>query len=193
MLFAASCAAIAGLAVAADLTALPLVDLADLRTWEGKAVAVEAVATRAAPAGAGAQVLTLADGSGQALAFWPAGEPVEGARVRAEGGVERVRGQWELRAWQVEVLAPADAPWTAAQAARLAPALAGRAIAVLGEVRWPPDGPAEVADDGATLPVRGLPDALALLLGERALVRGALRYEPAEARYVLEAWEVARA
>lgn len=191
LLLAASLGAIAGLSLASDALRPPLVALAELGAREGQAVAAEALVTRAWPAGPGAQVLALADASGRALAFWASQEPVEGAWVRVEGAVERMRGQPELRAWALEVLAPADAPLSPAQAARLAPALRDRAIAVLGDLRWPPESSPELAGEGALLALRvPQPQGLAELAGERVLARGALRYDGSRAAYQLEAWEV---
>jgi hypothetical protein len=189
-LLAASAAGILGLAWAAEALEPPLVALADLGLHEGEAVAVEAVVARAHRAGSGAQVLQLADGTGRATAFWPDAAPLEGAWVRAEGSVQRDRGHWELLARRVEVLAPPGAPWSAAQAARLAPALEGRSVAVLGTLAWPADGEPALAEGAARLPLDASPAALRGLAGERVEAQGVVRYDAPLARFLLQAWEV---
>lgn len=190
LLLAAALAGTAALAHAPAWLAPPLVALADLRLHADEAVAVEALVARSHLAGAGAQVLRLADGTGQAAAFWPSTEPVEGAWVRAEGTVARVRGQWELLTRDVEVLAPREAPLTVAQAARLAPALVGRDVAVAGRAEWSEEGgPRLRGDDGARLPVL-LRDEAAFAEGAQVLATGRLRYDTARASYRLEASEV---
>lgn len=190
LLLALSLAGIAGLGWAAEAMAPPTVALEDLAAWEDRAAAVEAVVTRAYAAGSGAQVLQLADGTGVAAAFWSSTLPVEGARVRAEGTVARHRGAWEVMVRTLEVLAPPGAPVKVEDAARLAPALEGRDVVVAGALAWPGDGDPVLRGGGSALALEGPRGIIAPLVGQRVAAHGLLRYEPARAAFLLEAWEV---
>lgn len=189
-LVAASVLAVLGLGALAEMSEPPRVALTDLQAWEGRAIRVEALVARAYPAGTGAQVLSLADGDGRAMAFWPDDTVVEGAWVRAAGTVERVRGVWELRAWSVEVVRAREEPLTVAEAARLAPALVGEAVHVAGELRWPEGAAPSLAGPGARLLLLDPDPAARPLDGVAVVVSGAVRFDPAQAAYRLEAWEV---
>lgn len=186
VLVALSLGGIGALAFASEVLAPPLVGLDELRHHEGAAVAVEGRVLRANRAGAGAQLLTLGDAEGHALVFWPASEPVEGARLRVEGAVERVRGEWEVRAWRVAVLAPPGEPMGVEEAARLAPLLVGREVNVTGRVAWPDEGDPSLVGTGARLPVR----ASGLRAGEEVVVHGGVRYDASRAAFYLEGWRV---
>jgi hypothetical protein len=188
LLLGLSAAAVACLAVAADQLDVPAVSLGDLPAWEGRAVAIEALVDRASPAGAGAQVLTLVDGSGRVTAFWPSPSPIEGAWVTGEGVVERVRGAWEVRLWQLNIVRERGAPLTVGAAARLAPLAAGEAIVVNGLLRISNEG-ATLEDDEAALAASVKSDTTSLA-DRLVVVRGAFRYDVAHASYRIEAWEV---
>ena len=138
LLLAVTLAGLGGLAWASELLQPPVVAVADLGRWDGHAVAVEALVVRAHLAGSGAQVLSLADGTGRTSAFWPSTQLLEGAFARVQGTVQRDRGAWELMARRVEVLATPETPLGVAQVARLAPALPGRGVVVLGGQRRSP-------------------------------------------------------
>lgn len=193
LLLGLAVAGTAGLALASEALDPPLVTLAELPRWEDHAVAVEALVTQSHAAGSAAQVLRLADGQGSAAAFWSSREPVEGAHVRVEGTVAHYRGAWEVLARRLEVLAPPGSPLGVAQAARLAPALQGREVAVLGTLAWTVEGVPSLEGDGAALRVAAPRAMLEGLADERVLARGTPRYDAASAAFALEAWEVRHA
>jgi hypothetical protein len=89
----------------------------------------------------------------------------------------------------VVTLAPPGAPLPVEDATRMAAALAGLPVAVEGELAWPDEGPPLLRGPGARLPLDA-PSSAASLAGQRVVARGALRYEPPQAGYVLAAAEV---
>jgi hypothetical protein len=191
LLLLAAAGGILGLAMLAELMDPPRIPLSELRLHEGEAVAVEARVLRAWPAGTGAQVLSLADGTGEVTAFWREAGPLEGAKVRVEGAAEREGGRWSLRLRTLKVLAPAAEPLGAEEAARLAPLLRDREVAVAGRLDWPAEGEPVLVDGPSRLALRAQdPHALARVAGEHVVARGALRFDGDSASYGLDAWEV---
>ena len=198
LLLAGALAGIVGLSVAPAWLDPPLVALRDLPAHDGEAVTVEARVVRSSPAGSGAQVLTLADGTREASALWADRNPWDGAWLRIAGAVDHQGNRWGLRPFRVEVLATSEVPLDPDQAARLAPVLKGQEVAVLGTLVVPEDGEPHLRGAGARLPLGiAVPIAdhgggAAPQAGQRVLARGTMIYDAERACYLLQAWEVAR-
>lgn len=186
----ASVLGIAGLTLAAEWLEPPLVPLRELKLHEAQAIAAEAIVVRSHPAGSGAQVLRLADESGQATAFWGKTDVVEGARVRVEGTVARIQGTWELLVRSLAVRATRDEPLTVPEATRLAPALQGAEVTVTGTIRWDGDGDPSLEEGPAKLILRGATSMLAAHAGHRAVIQGRMAYDTARAAYLIDVFEV---